>query len=253
MKYYKKLLELGCFTREDIIKLVGTDAGATSLIYDYLKKGYIQRVKRNLYVTISLENDCPILNRYQIGSHLFEDAFISHHSALEIIGSYNQVYYECYVSTKHRFKDFTYDGVTYHRVDSENYNQIENNNKTKYTTKERSIVDSIKDYKKISDLEETLKCLLLTDTLDENKILNCLETYHNGFLYQKCGYIFESLNYHLHFSSVFFKKCKNNISDSKRYFDEQYMCKQYNKKWKLYVPNDITEYTDKGIDLNAIG
>lgn len=52
-----------------------------------------------------------------IGSHLFPDACITHHSAFEVYGYGSQVFYECYVATKKRFRDFEYDGVTYRRIE----------------------------------------------------------------------------------------------------------------------------------------
>ncbi len=43
MKYYEELLDLQTFTRTDLVKLTGSEAAAMSLIYDYQKKGYIER------------------------------------------------------------------------------------------------------------------------------------------------------------------------------------------------------------------
>ncbi len=253
MKYYKTLLQLGCFTREDIVKLVGSDAGASSLIYDYLQKGYIKRVRRNLYVTISLETDYPVLNRYQIGSCLFEDAYISHHSALEMFNLYNQVFNECYVATNHRFEDFDFYGIRFHRVPINGQLDVIEKNKTKYSSLEKTVIDSINDCKKIAGLEEIIRCLVDIKKIDEEKLLKYLNEYNNGFLYQKCGYIFESLNDNLHLSKNFFRECKKHISNSKRYLDSKRICKTFNSKWNLYVPTTIYKFIDKGIDYNAIG
>ena len=55
MKHYEKLLELGCFSRGKIAALLGNDETAGSLLREYQKKGYIERVRRDLYVVISLE------------------------------------------------------------------------------------------------------------------------------------------------------------------------------------------------------
>ena len=46
-----------------------------------LKNGYIERVRRDLYAAISVETKQPVLSRYQIGSRLAADAYLSHHSA----------------------------------------------------------------------------------------------------------------------------------------------------------------------------
>ena len=99
MKHYEKLLAMGCFSREQLIELVGTPSAANKVIYEYQKKGLIEKVKRDFYVVISLETKQPVLSRYQIGSRLFSDACITHHSAFEVFGYGSQVFYECFVAT----------------------------------------------------------------------------------------------------------------------------------------------------------
>ena len=54
MKHYEKMLAKGCFSREQLIELVGTATAANQVIYEYQKKGLIEKVKRDLYVVISI-------------------------------------------------------------------------------------------------------------------------------------------------------------------------------------------------------
>ena len=89
MKHYEKLLELGCFSKNDLEQITGSEAAAKWLCREYQKKGYIERVKRDLYVAISLENQQPIANRYVIASHISNDAAVSYHSAFEFYGYSN--------------------------------------------------------------------------------------------------------------------------------------------------------------------
>ena len=49
MKHYEKLLELGCFSKNDLEQITGSEAAAKWLCREYQKKGYIERVKRDLY------------------------------------------------------------------------------------------------------------------------------------------------------------------------------------------------------------
>ncbi len=248
MKYYKKLLEMECFTREDVVNLVGSYSGANSLIYDYLKKGYIERVRNNLYTVINLKTNAPFVDKYQIGTKLFEDAYLSHHSAFEYYGYYNQLFYDCYVCTEHRFDDFEYDGVIYHRVKPDTVLEVIDNKKNKITSLERTIIDSIKDWKKISGIEEVIKCLIEIDVqIDEKKLLNVLKQYNNGYLYQKCGYVLESLNGQFHLSKDFFNECKKHITKTIKYLDDSNICILLNKKWNLYVPKNVYELVDKGV------
>ena len=82
MKHYEKLLAKGSFSREQLIEIVGTATAANQVIYEYQKKGLIEKVKRDFYVVISMETKQPVLSRYQIGSNLFPDACITPHLSL---------------------------------------------------------------------------------------------------------------------------------------------------------------------------
>ena len=103
MKHYEKLLELGCFSKNDLEQITGSEAAAKWLCREYQKKGYIERVKRDLYVAISLETQQPIANRYVIASHISNDAAVSYHSSFEFYGYSNQVFYETQVTSESRF------------------------------------------------------------------------------------------------------------------------------------------------------
>ena len=116
MKYINELMRLACFTRQDVVNLTGSKEAAHSILYDYLKAGYIERIRRDLYTAISLESKQPIANRFLIASNIAEDAYVSHHSAFEYYGFANQVFHEFYVTTSLRFADFDYDGITYKRL-----------------------------------------------------------------------------------------------------------------------------------------
>lgn len=248
MKHYEKLLEIGCFSREKLIELVGTQAAAKSVIYEYQKKGYIERVKRDFYVVISMETKQPILSRYQIGANLFPDACISHHSAFEFFGYGSQVFYECYVATDSRFTDFEYDGVVYHRVEKKPDIVMIQEGNMRVTSLEQTVVDSIRDCEKIAGLEEVIRCLFLVPGLKEDKILRCLKRNENGFLYQKCGYIFEELKNEFGFSDSFFEECQKNCSGAKRYLMKEARENIFNTKWKLYTPPTLKKLIDKGMD-----
>lgn len=64
---------------------------------------------------------------------------------------------------------------------------------------------------------ELIRCMMLVPGLNEQKVLECLAKNNNGFLYQKCGYLFEEMQEEFHFSNVFFETCKECSSDAKRY------------------------------------
>lgn len=254
MKHYENLLDVGCFSRNRLIELVGSSSVANRIIYEYQKKGLIEKVKRDFYVVISMETKQPVLSRYQIGSNLFSDACITHHSAFEVFGYASQVFYECFVATDKRFSDFEYNGVVYHRVERKPDTEVMQQGKIRVTSVEQTVVDSIRDFEKIAGLEEVIRCMMLVPGLNEQKVLECLAKNNNGFLYQKCGYIFEELKEEFHFSSNFFTECETYSSGAKRYLMKEWQDNVFHKRWKLYAPPSLKSIIDKGVgDYDAIG
>ena len=229
--------------------MLGNDETAGSLLREYLKKGYIGRVRRDLYAVISLETKQPVPSRYQIGCAVFPDAVIVNHSAFEVYGYANQVFYEVYVSSTSRFPDFSYNGVSYRRIAPKGEMDVENHGGVRVTSLEQTVVDSIADFEKIAGLEEALRCILLIPSLNEDKLLQILTERGNGFLWQKCGYILEELNSALGLSSSFFDTCHSHIAGSKRpLLKDTAQPLVWNKRWDLYVSQSLHSYTDKGVD-----
>jgi len=253
MKHYEKLLELGCFSKNDLEQITGSEAAAKWLCREYQKKGYIERVKRDLYVAISLETQQPIANRYVIASHISNDAAVSYHSSFEFYGYSNQVFYETQVTSESRFRDFEYDGVTYRRIAPRITGGITEINGTRVTTLERTVIDSVNLFEKIGGLEELLRCLALIPTLDEATLLACLAEYESGFLYQKTGYILSTFAGGLGLSDSFFAMCKSHLPKGKSYLSSESQGFIWHEEWKLYAPKNLMHTIDKGVtDYDAI-
>lgn len=121
------------------------------------------------------------------------------------------------------------------RIDTE----VVEKGKVSVTGLEQTVVDSIRDYQKIAGLEEVVRCLLMIPGLNEDKLKICLEKCGNGFLYQKCGYIFESLQPDLGISGEFLEMCEAHKSGSKRYLVKDSGSIMYDKRWNLYTPGAL--------------
>jgi predicted transcriptional regulator of viral defense system len=248
MKHYERMVELGSFSRDGLaMHLHLNDATTASVLRNYLKKGYIERVRHNSYVVISIENKQPILSRYAIGGRLFPDACVSHHSAFEVYGYANQVFYEVYVTTQSRFKDFEYDGITYHRMAPKGNVQVETYRGVSVTSIEQTVIDSIHTIDQIGGLEEFLRCLALVPFLDERKLLLALENYQIGFLYQKTGFLLEQVNDSFGLSNQFFDICKQQVPKADRYVSKANANYVYHPKWRLMGPKHINSVINKGV------
>lgn len=251
MKYYEQLLNKGCFTWDDVSGMVGNRNSASNLIQNYQKKGYIQNVKKNLYVAINFADGEPVVNRYVIASNLTESAYISHHTALEFYGCTNQVFYDVYVSSATKFASFEYNGLSYRYLMSRiSDGVVKKRDGTRVTDLERTIIDSINDFEKIGGLEELLRSLEMVPYTDESKLQRYLKSYNKQILYQKTGYILEHFKDSLKITDTFFTACNSEISKSVRYLYNGLKKEKsvYNKKWRLFVPEELLSLVSEGGD-----
>ncbi len=247
MDVYKELAALRCFTHSDMVQIVGSESAAQWQIKNYLDKGYIERVRRSLYAVISMETEQPIPSRFQIASRIADDACVSHHSAFEFYGYANQVFYDVYFTTEKKVRPFDYDGLHYQPVIWRGGTGIvEMNNGVRVTSLERTVIDSIADFKRIGGLEEFLRCLVLIPSLDEKKLLEALKMHGLGQLYQKAGYILEVYKDELGLSDTFFHECMTKSTSSKTYLYDKQKDFTFHKKWLLYAPADLKKLIDKG-------
>jgi predicted transcriptional regulator of viral defense system len=250
MKYYEQLVDMGCFSLADVMSITGNQDTARSVLYSYQKRGLITSVRRDLYAAMSLETKQPIPNRYVIASHITDGSYVTHHSAFEVHGVANQVYYEIYAASANRFAPFEFDRVNYRRVTpslSAGVATIPNTGASgkavRVTDIERTVLDSIRDFEKIGGLEETLNCIGLIPRIDENKLLNYLSEYENGFLYQRSGYILSHNAMLFELSNSFFAACQSRIPPAKRYLYKGLQAEphSFNRDWLLFVPETLNK------------
>ncbi|GHU90816.1 hypothetical protein FACS1894202_11250 [Clostridia bacterium] len=252
MKHYEQLVDMGCFSLADVTAITGNQDTARSLLYAYRKRGLIESVRRDLYVAMSFETKQPVPNRYAIAAKTADGAYVSHHSAFEVHGVANQVYYEVYVASEKRFSSFEFDGVSYMRIaPSISEGVVKLPNGVRVTDIERTVLDSIRDFEKIGGLEETLNCIGLIPRLDESKLLAYLSEYGNGYLYQRAGYILRSSDAMFALSDRFFADCQDKIPKSKRYLYQGLQAEPHtlDRDWLLFVPENLTKGDIHGDDV----
>ena len=109
MKFYLEMMKKPVFTSEDIAAVYTNDKSGNNYVLKLVSEGYVERIRKNMYTCISPETGLPIASKYQIASAITDTSFVSHHTALEYYGVTDQVYYDVYVSSATRFKEFEYD------------------------------------------------------------------------------------------------------------------------------------------------
>ncbi len=235
-KYYTKMQELGCFTLQDVADMVGERSAVAYVVNDYQRKGYIDRIHRNRYTVMDIETGQPTLTRYQIGSRLFPDAYISLYSAFEAWGYAPRTGSEVFVATGTRFTDFRYNGVFYRRAHPKEGADTEWVAGARVASLEQTVVDSLHDFAGVADLEETAECIARLPRLDADRLLACLERYGNGYLYQKCGHVLEQLQEYVDLPESFYRECRERRASTVRYMVKGAEGLVYDRVWGVYAP-----------------
>lgn len=249
MNLYYELLKKPVFAMEDLNPYYKNAEGARSAIKRLIEQGLVVRIRKNMFTCISGETENPVANRYQIACAINSTAYISHHTAMEYYGVGDQVYYDVYVSSEKPFATFEFDGYTYCYVTSKcksGIEEIKYSGGVRITTKERTVIDSIKDMDKISGVEEVIANIEGMSVLQEKKLLQHLEEYQIQFLYQKTGFMLLPYQKKLGLSDDFFKLCQKKIGLSKRYLTKEFTKGRYDDTWKLVVPVNMYDLKNGG-------
>lgn len=250
MKDYQKLLQIPVFTLNEANETLGK-FNVSNLLNRFIKDGSIKRIKKNLYTCFNFANGDDVANKFQIASKITNDSFVSYHSAFEFYGFYNQVSYEVQVSSSIRFLPFEYDDNTYKCFLTNNLNQVVSLRGVRVTTIERTIVDSINMLGKVMDAEELVKCLDLVMLVDEDKILDVLNSYNKEILYRKVGYVLSFYKDEYELSDNFFKVCKEKGIPSNKgsLLNEKGL--KFISKWGIYAYEDLRSLASKGGELDV--
>ncbi len=249
MKYFQELSLLQVFNKSNLDKITGSSEISKQILKNYVKKKSIKKITYNYYGVIDFSSGDLLADKFMIGSKISKDSFISHRSAFEFYGYYNQLYTYVYVSSISKFKSFDFNELTFEYLPTKHEEQVEIVRGIKVSSIERTIVDSIKDLDKISDLEEILKCIDLVSYIEENKILGYLETINQKLLYKKIGYILTFFQDKLKLSNHFFNVCKEKGEKVLGYFsqvDKEILV--YDSTWNFYAYSSayIKQLTSKG-------
>ena len=242
IEHYARMRQLGCFTLQDVTEMVGERSAVPYLVNDYQRRGYIDRIHRNLYTVINRETEEPALTRYQIGSRLFPGAYIAQRSAFEAWGYAPKTGNEVFVATETRFTDFRYNGVFYRRVHPKAGADTEWVAGSLVTGLEQTVVDSLHSFEGSQGLEDVVECIVRLPHLDVDKLLDCLERYGNGYLYQKCGYVLEQLQDYVKLPKAFYQECREHCASTVRYMLKGEDGLVYHKGWGIYAPAYLGDY-----------
>lgn len=248
MKYYEQLTSKRVFDFSYMIKLTGNKDLASRTIQNYLNKGYIVRIKRDLYAVVSLETNGLIPTKFEIASNITKSSFISNHSAFEFYGYSNQVYNEVFVSTIEQFHDFTFENNNYvcKRVNDTSF--VETINGIKVGSLAKTIVDTVDSVKTYDDLEELINVLNMLPLINGEKILSYLKHVNKTILYSKVGLILSFYEDGYNITKEMLEEMKENgLKVARNFTSEKHRLNKYCKEWKLHA-YDIDKLTIRDDD-----
>ena len=254
MKYYEDFLKLRCFRFEDAVRLVGSENAASTILRQYIKKGYVVKIRRGLYAAVNLLDHEPAASQYLIASKLTDTAVVSHHAAFAYHGYANQVSYTISVSSETKFNAFSFQGFRYHRLAPQiRQGVIQADDGARITDVERTVLDSINDFEKEMGFEELIQCISSIPVLDEERLAAYLADYDKCFLYQKTGFILEHFQNELSISDRFLALCKERSGSSSRYLMNEISKDRmdFTNKWHLTIPKSLWNNTINGGDKDA--
>ena len=210
-------------------------------VYRAIKRGDIKQVKRGLYALVNPSTGVIFATKFQIASHLFDDAYFSYHDALEYYGLANQSFVSIftYLTNSHA-RDLEFEDVTYKAKKSNSDLFIRDRMKEediRVVTLERAIVDSIDCLSLAGGLEEVEYALDTCHKLNLKDVQLLLKAYDKNLLYQKVGYLFEK-----HFGNdvpkEFYEECSEHSGNTVIYLECNPGEGKLNAKWKLMIKKE---------------
>ena len=167
-------------------------------------------VRKNMYVIIDPTTGAPIADKYELSSKVSATSYIGWHTALEFHGVAHQPFYNAYVGSQSRFKEFSFKGIDF-KYCSTPFEPSETNGVihpignpyVRVTDLERTVIDCCNRIERAGGVEELLHCLESVSLLNESKLKKYLCLYNKAILYQKVGFILERSQKFHHVSSKF--------------------------------------------------
>ncbi len=239
--FIHQLCQTRIFTPTDVSHIFQmTPKSVSGALLRWQEQGIIRQIRRGLYTAIDPVSGIPIADRYEIGSHVSDTAYIGWHSALEIHGLAHQQYFSLYVASESAFNPFTFEDIDFIccNMPSPHDLGIITPIGTHYrvTDLERTLIDCFDRIDRAGGVEELLHCMESIRTLDEQKLRTYLAAYDKKFLYQKTGFFLEFIQEQAHISDQLIADCHQQGATCVQHLTGDGDCKQYIKQWKLYVP-----------------
>ncbi len=246
LRLFAELTGSPVFTLETVNRYCNSASVSKAAIQELIKAGMVRRIRSGMYTCVCGRGGAPMADRFHIASILSGCSYISHRSAVEYYGAYENPVHDVYVSSETPFDEFEFDGYRYRYIRPSitlGVRKAGHNNLISVTDRERTVLDSIKDMYRISGHGEVIAGIEAIKSLREDKMLEYLEAYDDAFLYQKTGFILESvlgpIRNRNDLSERFFDICNKKSGETGRFLTGRISPGIYAPRWRLYIPYDF--------------
>lgn len=248
--YLNKLHQMKLFGLEDVAGLTDSVGAAKALLASYIERGFVCRIRTDLYSVTDLATKTCASNKYEIASYITDNSFVSYHAAMEYHGFGHQISQEVLVGCKSRFRPFEYDGISYlphvSTIDEGIITPVMDSN-VRVTDRERTVIDCIDYIKYAGGLEELVHSLSSITFLNEKKLVDYLAIYGKPTLYKKVGFFLSHFQEEMQLSPDFIFHCKDHAGEGVVKLTDQ--SRQYDSEWMIYMPQSILSYLAQGVDF----
>jgi predicted transcriptional regulator of viral defense system len=258
---YPQLAQARVVTLQDVTqiteKLLGRPLNAgyvyRKYVYSLQRRGYIHRIRRNLYVVKQPGQTQPTADRYLIASKLRGNYYLGYHTALEFHGTAYSLWNTVYVCVhpRDRFDEFSHLNQTFRPVlveDTET--DIETRSHLDHTVrvcgKERLFIECLDHPEYAGGWEESLKSLQSLPGLDFNHLTELTLKKNKQVLTRKVGWVLEKLRdesvYYQHLTDEPISRLTAHLIPQNMYL-QRGAPGELNQKWQLYIPPRVEEAT----------
>ena len=191
------------FTYQQAVKYWQSKVAATNSLGRLVRKGWLKRLDRGLYMIIPLEagtNRIWSENAFILASQLITPGAVAYWSALRFWNMTEQIPHTHFVQTTKRKKSLTIQGIDYKfiHVSERHYFGIITRKieglPVRVTDREKTIIDAASRPDLCGGIQQLAQAMLSSkDSIDWNKLETYVKKWGGGVIAKRLGYLIETL------------------------------------------------------------
>lgn len=262
------LAQAPVFSRQDLREVLSKRNGSVgestinSHLYSWEKAGYITQVKRGLYARCEKNGKVsPKVDPFVVASKAAPDSVLSHHSALELHGLAQSVFFSTLTFlTLSSVKPFSFEGIDYKPVRPRpkvlNKKQharwveyvLRGDTEVPVTSIERTLVDALDRPELVGGVEEAWESISGIPAIRFDDLVEYLRVLDRPVVAARVGFYLESRKEDLVVPETTLKRIDKLAPKSKVYFTRNNKgASRFVSRWNLVVPEALIENGWEGV------